>query len=115
MVWREVQVARPVDDLAIGVVSLFSTERWPADQTFKHDSSNTPPIAALVIASSTEDLGCDVVGSANSRKGQLTTRLSPGIDLFPVGNCELDLVYADRVAILVDRFRTIRRHELLVV
>lgn len=115
MVRREVQVARPVDNLAVGVVSFFSTERWPADQTLKHDCANTPPIAAFVIASSAEDLGCDVVGSANSRKGQLTTRLSPGVDLFPIGNCELDLVYAHRVAILVDRLRTVRRHELLVV
>lgn len=36
---REIQRLPPVDDLAVGIMAVFSTERRPAHQTLKHDGT----------------------------------------------------------------------------
>ena len=115
LIRREGEVSRPIDDLAVGVVRLLSTERRPADEALEHDSAHTPPVTALVVALATEDLGGDVIRGTNSRVSQLPARLAPGVDLVAIRYRQLNLIDADRVAILVDRFRAGRRHELLVV
>ena len=115
LVRREIQMARPIDDLAIRIVRLLSTERWPSYQTLEHDRSHTPPIAAEIIALPAEDLRRDVVRRSHCRVRQLAAGLAPGVDLVAVGDGELDLVDADRVAVLLHRFRAALRHQLLVV
>jgi hypothetical protein len=92
LVRGEVQVSWPIDNLAVGIVRLLCAERRPADQTFEHDCANTPPIAAVVVALSTEDFGSDVIGGTNSRVCKLTARLAPGVDLMAVADSQLNLV-----------------------
>lgn len=65
LVRGEVEVARPVDNLAIRLVRLVGTERGPANQALEHDGANGPPIAAVVVTPATEDLRGDVVGRAD--------------------------------------------------
>jgi hypothetical protein len=89
----------PVDDLSIRIMSILSTERRPADLTFKHDGTQAPPIAVLSLTMTAEDFGGNVVRSANSRVGHKSTRLSPVIDNTSVTNSEIDLIKIDRVAI----------------
>ena len=113
LVRREVQVTGPVHNLAVRVVRLLSAERWPSDQTLEHDRAHAPPIAAEVVALAAEDLGCDVVRCTHSRVGELTPRLTPGVDLVAIGNRKLDLIDRDRVAILRHRLRSSLGHELL--
>jgi hypothetical protein len=67
LVWRKVQVARPVNNLAVCVVGFLSTERRPADKALEHDCANGPPIAAEVVSLSTKDLRRYVVGSTHGR------------------------------------------------
>lgn len=62
---REVQRLSPIDDLAIGVMSVLRAERGPADETFEHDSSNRPPVTSERVALTTEDFRGDIVGSAD--------------------------------------------------
>ena len=86
------QGSGPVDNLAISIVVFLCTEWRPSDQTFEHDGANTPPIAAVVVALATEDLGSDVIGSTNGRVCELATGLSPGVDLMTVADSQLNLV-----------------------
>jgi len=102
LVRREGQVSRPVDNLAVGVVRLLGTEWRPANQALEHDGAHTPPVASLVVTLATEDLGSNVIRCADSRVCELPTRLAPGVDLVAVRYRKLNLVDADRVAILVD-------------
>jgi hypothetical protein len=67
LVWREVEVTRPVDNLAVCVVRLFSAERRPADEALEHDRADRPPIAAKVVSLPAEDLRRYVVGSTHGR------------------------------------------------
>lgn len=67
LVRREVEVSRPVDNLAVRVVRLFSTERWPADKALEHDGADGPPIAAEVVSLPAEYLWRYVVGSTHGR------------------------------------------------
>lgn len=108
-------MAWPIDNLAICIVRLFSTEWWPTNKALEHDSTNTPPIAALVIAFAAEDFRRDVIRSTNCREGQLTARLTPSVDFLSVRDCELDLVYADRITIRSNGLGPIGCHELLVI
>ena len=62
LVRREMQVTRPVDNLAVSVVRLLGAERWPADQTLEHDCTHRPPITAVVVTLAAEDLRRNVVG-----------------------------------------------------
>ena len=86
-------------------MGLLCAERWPTDQAFKHDGADRPPIATKVVTLATEDLWRDVVGSADGRVREHPTRLAPCVDLIAVRYGKLDLVDANRVAVLVDRFR----------
>ena len=105
----------PIDNLAIGIVWLLGTERWPSYQTLEHDRSHTPPIASKIIALPAEDLRRDVVRRSHCRVSELAAGLAPGVDLVAVGHGELDLVDADGVAILLHGFGAALRHQLLVV
>jgi len=70
---REIQRLSPIDDLTVGVMSVLGAERGPANETFKHDSSNRPPVAGERVALTAEDFRGDIVGSADSRVSQDTT------------------------------------------
>lgn len=96
---REVEGLAPVDDLAISVMCILSTERRPANLTFEHDSTQAPPVTVLAVTMTTEDLRSNVVWSSNSGVGHKATRLSPVVDNTSVANSEIDLVKIDRVAI----------------
>lgn len=86
------QVTRPVDNLAVRVVWLLSAERRPADQTLEHDCAYRPPITAVVVTLTAEDLRRDVVGCTDGRVGELSTRLTPCVDLGTVADSQLNLV-----------------------
>ena len=103
LVGWEMQVARPVVDLAVRFRRLLGAERRPTDQAFEHDGADGPPVTRKVIALTAEDFRRDVVGRANGRVGQLAARLAPRVDLRPVRHGELDLVQARRVAIVARR------------
>lgn len=92
LIRREVQVSRPIDDLAVGVMGFLCTEWGPSDQTLEHDGADTPPIAAVVVALATEDFGSDVIGSTNGRVCELAAGLAPGVDLMTVADSQLNLV-----------------------
>lgn len=94
VIFREIQRLPPIDNLSVGVMGILSTERRPADQTFKHDSSNRPPVTAEGVALASEDLRGDVVGCANGRIGDATARLTPCIDL-STAHSEIDLIERD--------------------
>jgi len=102
LVRRESEVSGPVDNLAVCVVRLFGAEWRPADQAFEHDSAHTPPIAALVVALATENLGCNVIWCSDGGVCKLSARLAPSVDLVAVGHRKLNLINADGVAVLVD-------------
>lgn len=88
----EAQVSRPVDNLTVRVVRLLGAERWPSDQTLKHDCANTPPITAKVISFAAEDLGCNVIRCTDSGVGQLSPRFTPCVYLGTVRYSKLNLV-----------------------
>lgn len=58
---REVQALPPVDNLAVRVMAVLSTERRPTDQALEHDSSQTPPIAVEAVAVASEDFGGNII------------------------------------------------------
>ena len=62
----EIQRLSPVDNLSVGVMGILGTEWRPADQAFKHDSSDGPPVTAEGVALASEDLRGDVVRCTNS-------------------------------------------------
>lgn len=86
------QVSWPVDNLAVCIVRFLCTERRPSNETFEHNSTYTPPVAAVVITLATEDLGSDVIRGADSRVCELATRFAPGVYLVSVADSQLDLV-----------------------
>jgi len=106
LVRRESEVSGPVDNLAVCVVRLLGAEWRPADQALEHDGAHTPPIAALVVTLATENFGCNIIWSSDGRVCKLSARLAPCVDLVAVGHCELDLINADGVAVLVDGLRS---------
>lgn len=81
----------PVDNLPVGVMGVLGTERRPADQALKHDSSHGPPITAKGVALSIEDLRSDVVRGTNGGVSDATTRLAPCKDL-SAAHGEVDLI-----------------------
>lgn len=95
LIGREVQVSGPIDNLPVSVMGLLGTEWRPADQTLKHDGTNTPPIATVVIALTGEDFRGNVIRSSDSGVGKLTTRFAPSVDLIAVADSQLDLVDGD--------------------
>lgn len=90
----------PVHNLSVRLRALFCAERRPSDQAFEHDGSDTPPIAAEVVALSSEDLRGNVVWCAHCRESQLTSRLAPGIDLVAVADGQLNLIERHAVTIV---------------
>jgi len=102
----------PVDDFVVGVVVAFTAEWRPADHAFKHDGTEGPPVAAEVVPFAGEHFGGDVVGCADGGVGELTTFFAPGVNLVAVGNCELDLIEGDGVAVVGSGFAV---HELFVI
>ena len=108
-------MTRPVHDLPVRVMRLFSAERWPADQALEHDRAYTPPIAAEVVALAAEDFRCDIIWRADGRIGELTPRLAPGVDLITIRDSKLDLIDGDRVSILRNRLWSSLRHQLLII
>lgn len=111
----EVKVALPFDDFAVCVMRFLGAKRRPANQTFEHNGTDAPPVAAKIVAFAAENLWSDVVGCADGGIGELAAGLTPGLDLIAVGDCELDLVDRDRLAVLRNRLRTTLGHQLLVV
>lgn len=106
----------PVHDLAVCLVGVFCAERRPPDQTFEHDRSNGPPIAEIGVALCSEDLGSNVVRSADSRVRHDASRFAPSIDLAAIAHGKVDLVEVDRVShgVSISTTRSIL-HQLLVV
>lgn len=98
IVWK-VECLAPVDDLLVGLSAVFGAEWWPTDQTLEHDRTHTPPVTAEGVALSTEDLGRNVVWSADRGVCHDTAGLPPLIDLGAIADCEVDLVEGDRHAI----------------
>jgi len=106
----------PVNNLAVSISVQLGAERRPSDEALEHDCADTPPVAAVVVAATAEDLGRDVVGRSYSRVGKLAARFAPSVDLIAVADCQLDLIDGYGVAIGVCCwFGGDVGHELLVV
>lgn len=73
LIWWEVKMAWPVDNLAVSIVGLLGTERWPANQTLEHDCTNAPPVTTEIVSFAAENLGGNVVWRADSGIRQLTS------------------------------------------
>lgn len=80
-------------------MSILCTERGPADLTLKHDGTQAPPVTILSVAMTTEDLGGNVVRSADGGVGHESTRLTPVVDSTTITNSEIDLIKIDRITI----------------
>lgn len=63
-VW-ESKMLTPVDDLSVSIGWLFGTEWRPSDKTFKHNSSNRPPIAEIGVSLTVEYLRGNVIRGSN--------------------------------------------------
>ena len=90
---------RPINDLAVGVVWILSTERRPANKTLEHDCSHRPPVTTKVVALPTKYLRGDIVRSTDGRICHDTTRFAPCVDLTPVTDSQIDLIQRNRVSI----------------
>lgn len=110
---REHESIRPIDNLPVSVMCLFGAERRPTNQTFEHDCSYRPPIAAERITLSAKDLRRNVIRGPHRRVGHDTARFAPGVDLPAVADCEVDLVQGNRVSVTRLTRRTLEK--LLVV
>lgn len=92
---------------------LIGAERRPTDQTFEHDCSYRPPIAAERIALPAEDFRGNVIRGPYRRIRHDTARFAPGVDLPPIADCQVDLVQGDRVSVTRSTRRALEK--LLVV
>jgi hypothetical protein len=108
-------VSLPVHNLPIRVVCLLRAERRPADQTLKHDGAQTPPITAIIVSFSTEDLRRNVIRGANSGVRELSTGFAPCVDLLTVADGKLDLVEVDGIAVVAIGTVFAASEELLVI
>lgn len=99
-IFGEVESLPPIDDLAVSVVRIFGTERRPADQTFKHDGSNGPPVTAECVAFASKNLGCNIIRGSDCGVGHLAARFSPRVDLASIAYSEVDLIETDRMPII---------------
>jgi len=77
LIWWELQIMSPVDNLVIRVIVLFTTEWRPANETFKHDRAQRPPITRIIVTFSREHLWRNVVRSTNGGVSKLPSILSP--------------------------------------
>ena len=64
-IFWEVKGLAPVNNLAVRIMSIFSTERWPSNLAFEHDRTQAPPIAILTIAMAAEDFWSNIIRSTN--------------------------------------------------
>lgn len=92
---REVEGLSPVDNLSVGIMGIFGTERRPADLTFKHDRTQTPPVTVCRVTSTGENFRRNVVRSTNCGIGHNTTRFSPIVDNASIADSQVNLVEAD--------------------
>lgn len=76
----KVERLSPVHDLPVGIVCVLSTERWPSNLTFKHDRTQTPPIAVLGVSMTAENFRRNVIRGTNRRVSHHSPRLSPIVD-----------------------------------
>lgn len=109
------QVTGPIDNLAVRVMRFLGAEWWPPDQTLEHNSTQTPPVTAVIITLSAEDFWCNIIRGTNSRVRELATRFPPCIDLLTIADGQLDLIEDDGLAIVTVRTVFAARKELLVV
>jgi hypothetical protein len=98
-IFREVKSLTPVDNLSIRVMSLFCTKRWPANLTFKHNCSKTPPVTVEGVPIAAEDLWSDIIWGTHGRIRHDSSRLSPVIDGGTVAYSKIDLIKIDRITI----------------
>lgn len=77
----EVEALPPVNNLTVGIRSVLSTEWWPSNETFEHDSTDRPPITQVGVPLAVEDLRGNVVWCSDGRVRHGTAGLSPGVDL----------------------------------
>jgi hypothetical protein len=89
----------PVNDLAIRIVSILSTERGPSNLALEHNRTQAPPIAILTVTVAAEDFWSNVIRSTDSRIRHNPTRLSPIIDHASVAHSKVYLVKVDRVPV----------------
>lgn len=82
-------------------MSVFGAEGWPANQTFEHDGTYGPPVAAKRVPLASEDFRSDVIGRSDSRVGEDAARFTPRIDLTSIADGEIYLVQGDRIAIFL--------------
>lgn len=99
-VFREVEVFAPVDNLAVSIVRVFSTERRPADKTLEHDCAYRPPVTTERVAFPSEDFRSDVIGGSDGRVSHDASRFAPSVDLTPVTDCEINLIEINRSAVV---------------
>lgn len=112
-VLREIERLPPVDNLAVCIMCILSTEGGPSNLTFEHDRTQTPPITVLSIAMTTEDFWGYVIRSTDSRIGHDSPGFSPVIDDTSIADCQVDLVQVYRVS--VGRSTRLSLEKLLVV
>lgn len=98
IVW-EVERLAPVDDLAVGVMLVLGTERWPSDLALEHNRTQGPPIAVEGVAGSSEDLWCDVVWRSDGGIGHDAAGFAPVVDDGAVADGQVDLVEVDGHAV----------------
>lgn len=91
----------PVNDLLVRIMGVFGTEWRPPDQTFEHDGTDGPPIAAEAVAMSCEDLRSNVIRRSDGRVSQGAAGLAPSVDRLVITHRQVDLVEGDGVAVLL--------------
>lgn len=56
-------------------MSVLGAEGWVAADTLKHDGAQGPPVASGIVTLLLEDLGSNVIGSADGRVSLEETRI----------------------------------------
>ena len=80
-------------------MGILCTKRGPSNLTFEHNRSKTPPVAVVRITMTAEDLGRNIVRSADSRVCHHSSGLSPIIDDTAVADSEINLVETDGIPV----------------
>ena len=63
------EVMQPVNNFLVRFVGCLRAKRWIANEAFKHDRAERPPIALTAIPLLQKDLGCNVIWCSDSRVG----------------------------------------------
>lgn len=96
-------------------MSVFGTERGPANKAFEHDSSHRPPIAEIGVALIQEDLWCDIVRRTDGRIGHVPPRFPPRVDEPTIADGEVDLLVQGHRVTIPRLITLVRLHECLIV